>query len=99
MGLIDQSGPRALKGRRCRGPRCHNESINDPSFNLNSLVPKVRFATEHPPKVPRTVRSSQQNWPNMASTEDQPVDKRDVLDILDAEGKEFEKASRAPRRR
>lgn len=36
------------------------------------------------------------NWPKMASTEeDQPVDSRDVADILDAEGKEFEKASLA----
>lgn len=29
----------------------------------------------------------------MASTEGQPVDDRDALDILDAEGKEWEKAS------
>lgn len=29
----------------------------------------------------------------MASTEEQPVDDRDALDILDAEGKEWEKAS------
>lgn len=36
------------------------------------------------------------NSPKMASTEeDQPVDSRDVADILDAEGKEFEKASLA----
>lgn len=29
----------------------------------------------------------------MASTEEQPVDDRDALDILDAEGKEWEKVS------
>jgi hypothetical protein len=33
----------------------------------------------------------------MASTEEQPVDDRDALDILDAEGKEWEKASYPPR--
>lgn len=32
----------------------------------------------------------------MGVTEEQPVDKRDVLDILDAEGKEFEKVSSFP---
>lgn len=37
-----------------------------------------------------TVRSSISIYV-MASTEEKPVDKRDVLDILDAEGKEFEK--------
>lgn len=29
----------------------------------------------------------------MASSDEQPVDDRDALDILDAEGKEWEKAS------
>lgn len=32
----------------------------------------------------------------MASTEEKPVDDRDALDILESEGKEWEKASQHP---